>query len=83
MFDETLREDLLNIDVGANTIDTINYRRREILKIIKCRTEDKISILNFLFQNNAIDYDCYTEMMYRAKSDYKRGHLYLLGLCDI
>ena len=77
MFDETLRGDLLNIDVVVNTIDTINYRRDEILNIIKCRTENKISILNFLLQNNAIDYDGYSEMMCRAKMDY---NLHLLGL---
>jgi len=47
MFDVILRDDLLNLN-KADNINDLNYNRREMLKIIKCRTADKISLLNFL-----------------------------------
>ena len=52
-------------------------------KIIKCRTKDKIEFLNFLLAYNVIDDGLSQELSERAKSDFKKSNLYLLGLCQI
>lgn len=83
MFDLEMREDLLNMNAGVCDITTANYVRSEMRKIIKRRTQEKIDLLNILLQNNAIDIDCYIEMMDRARNDYRKGQLYLIGLCSI
>lgn len=83
MYDMILREDLLNLNKGAYTIEDVNFRNTEMKKIIKCRTKDKIEFLNFLLSYNVIDYDFYQELLERAKNDFKKANLYLMGLCSI
>lgn len=83
MFDKEMRDDLLNMNVGVSDVTTANHVRGEMRKIIRRRTQEKIDLLNILLQNNAIDIDCYNEMMHRAEYDCKRGQLYLIGLCNI
>lgn len=83
MFDEEMRNDLLNLNVGVSDITTTNYVRNEMRNIIKRRTREKIDLLNMLLQYNAIDIDCYTEMMQRAEYDYRKAQMYLIGLCSI
>lgn len=83
MYDMILREDLLNLNKGAYTIEDVNFRNTEMKKIIKCRTQDKIEFLNFLLSYNVIDDGFYQELLERAKSDFKKSNLYLLGLCQI
>lgn len=79
MFDEEMRKDLLEMNKGVSDITTANYVRDNMRKIIKRRTREKIDLLNLLLQYNAIDIDCYTEMMQRAEYDYRKGQLYLIG----
>ena len=83
MFDVDLRDELLNLSKGAYNIDDINYRYTNIKKIIKCRTADKIALLNFLLLNQLINEDCYQELLKKAESDYRNSYLYLMGRCQI
>lgn len=83
MYDMILREDLLNLNKGAYTIEDVNFRNTEMKKIIKCRTKDKIEFLKFLLSYNVIDDGFYQELLEKAKSDFKKSNLYLLGLCQI
>ena len=83
MFDLEMRDDLLNMNKGVSDITTANYIRGEMRKIIRRRTQEKVDLLNILLQNNAIDINCYIEMMDRAQNDYRKGLLYLVGLCSI
>lgn len=48
MYDIELREELLNFRKGIENINTLNYLNNEMKKIIRCRTKDKISLLNYL-----------------------------------
>lgn len=82
MFDIILKNDLLNLNRTDN-INALNFNRKEMKKIIKCRTQDKIEFLNFLLSYNVIDYDFYQELLERAKNDFKKANLYLMGLCSI
>lgn len=82
MYDVILRDDLINL-TKADNINSLNYNRKEMIKIIKCRTEDKISLLNFLLSYNVIDGNYYQELLERTQSDYRKANLYLLGLCNI
>lgn len=82
MFDIILRNDLLNLN-KADNINDLNYNKREMIKIIRNRTQDKISLLNFLLSHNLIDDNFYRELLQRTENDYKKANLYLLGLCNI
>lgn len=82
MFDVILRDDLLNLN-KADNINNLTFNRKEMRKIIKCRTADKIAILNFLQTYNLIDDDCYRDLLQRTESDYRKANLYLVGLCNI
>lgn len=82
MYDIILREDLINLNNGAYTVDDMEFRSTEMKKIIKCRTADKISLLNFLQTYNLIDNEYYQELLKRAESDFRKANLYLLGLCN-
>ena len=81
MYDTDLKEDLLSLNKIYNAENQIFYRN-EMFKIIKCRTRDKIDLINFLLQNNVIDYDFYVELAERAKSDCRIANLYLMGFCS-
>jgi hypothetical protein len=83
MYDTVLRDDLLNLRKGAYTIDTVQYNNAEMKKIIKCRTRDKIDLLNLLLAYKVIDYDYYKELIQIVENDFKMGYLYLLGQCQI
>lgn len=82
MFDVILRNDLLNLNKVDN-INDLSFNRKEMRKIIKCRTADKISLLNYLLSYNVIDDDCYRELLQRTESDCRKANLYLLGLYNI
>ena len=82
MYDVILRDDLLNINKSDN-INNLTFNRKEMIKIIRNRTQDKISLLNFLLSYNVIDDDCYRELLQRTESDYRKANLYLIGLCNI
>lgn len=81
MYDVILKNDLLNFRKAEN-IDSLKFNRKEMQKIIKCRTRDKIDLVNFLLLYNAIDYECYKELLERTKSDFRKANLYLMGLCS-
>lgn len=83
MYDTVLRDDLLNLNKGAYTINDIEYNNIEMKKIIKCRTRDKIDLLNLLLTHKIIDYDYYKELLQIVESDFRMGNLYLLGQCQI
>ena len=82
MYDVILRDDLLNINKSDN-INNLTFNRKEMIEIIRCRTQDKISLINFLQKYNLIDNDYYQELLERTQSDYIKANLYLLGLCNI
>lgn len=82
MFDVILKNDLLNLN-KADNINNLTFNRKEITKIIRNRTQEKLLIINFLFSNNLIDADCYQELLKRTENDYRKANLYLIGLCNI
>lgn len=82
MYDVVLRDDLLNLN-KADNINNLTFNHKEMIKIIKNRTRDKISLINFLVSYNLIDDDCYRELLQRTENDYKKANLYLMGLCNI
>ena len=73
MFDIILKNDLLNIN-RVDNINAINFNRKEMKKIIRCRTQDKIEFLKFLLSYNVIDGDFYQELLKRAKNDFKKAN---------
>lgn len=83
MYDIELREELLNFRKGIENINTLNYLNNEMKKIIRCRTKDKISLLNYLLNIDLIDIDTYTEFLQHTKSDFLLANKYVLGLCSI
>ena len=82
MYDLDLRQELLDINLTDNIYDR-NYKRYEMRKYIKCRTDDKICLLKLLLSLKKINYNCYEELLKIAKNDFKIANLYLLGLCQI
>ena len=83
MYDVMLRDDLLNLNKNLYNIDTINYRRAEMKKIISNRTQDKLWLLNYLLGVGVIDNTWYEELLHRVEIDYKTALSYLFGLCKI
>lgn len=83
MYDVVLENDLLDLNRNLYNIDTINYRRAEMRKIITFRTKDKLWLINYLLDAGVIDNTWYQELLHRVESDYKIALSYLLGLCKI
>ena len=83
MYDVELREELLNFKKGIHNINTLNYLKKDMKKIIKCRTQDKIDLLNYLLNIDLIGIDTYTEFLQHTKSDFLLANKYVLGLCSI
>lgn len=83
MYDRYLLEDLKGFKQGSDNIYELQYRYETIYKIIRNRTLEKVNILKYLLSNNFIDRELYNELLNRAKSDYKKSHLYLIGLITL
>ena len=83
MYDVVLKADLL--ELNKNIYDTsLSYlKQKEMQKIIRRRTTEKLELLKCLLQNRFIDYDCYSEMMNRTEYDYREAQLYCIGLRSI
>lgn len=83
MYDVELREELLNFKKGIHNINTLNYLKKEMKKIIKCRTQDKIDLLNYLLNIDLIDFYMYKKCLQYTQDDFVIANRYLLGLCSI
>ena len=83
MYDRILREDLVKLKSGATNITINNYIYNEMRKLLKCRTEDKINLIEYLVSNNIIDKVYYNELYSIIESDFNKGKSYINGFCSI
>lgn len=83
MYDVYLMNDLKEFKCGAQNIYELQCSYETIYKIIKNRTLEKVNILKYLLSSKVINQDFYNELLRRTKSDYRTGHLYLLGLVSL
>ena len=83
MYDRILKEDLVSLKSEATNITINNYIYNEMRKLLKCRTEDKISLIGYLFSNNIIDEVYYNELYSIIADDYNDGQQYIKGFCYI
>ena len=83
MYDTILKEDLISLKSEATNINVNNYIYDEMRKLLKCRTEDKISLINYLFSNNIIDDVFYNELYSIIEKDFNKGKIYINGFCTI
>ena len=79
MYDVILLEDLKSFKTGADNIYELQNRYRDIIKIIKNRTKDKLYLLHLMKEYNFVDIDVYNELLKRVQYDYKSSLLYLIG----
>ena len=83
MFDLKLLEDVKNFKIGADNIFEIGARYNEIKKIIKNRTKEKIVFLNYVLENNIVDYYTYKVFLKIALRDYIESKLVVAGLISV
>lgn len=83
MYDLCLLEDLKEFKQGSENIYDLQYRYRNMVKIIKNRTKEKVNILRYLLSNNFIDIEFYSELLNRTKSDYKKSLLFVFGIVSL
>ena len=79
MYDLILLEDLKNFKTGAGNIYELQNRYRDIIKIIKNRTREKINFLQYVLEQNIIDINLYNELLDIVRSDYNNSFLYIHG----
>ena len=79
MYDLILRDDLKNFKRGADNIYNLKARYRDIIKIIKNRTKNKLYFLQLMQEYNIVDTNVYNELLERVQSDYRLSFLYLIG----
>ena len=79
MYDVILLEDLKSFKTGTDNIYELQNRYRDIIKIIKNRTKDKLYFLQLIQEYNIVDTNVYNELLERVQSDYRLSFLYLIG----
>ena len=79
MYDLILLEDLKNFKKGFDNIYELECKYRDIIKIIKNRTKEKLYLLQIMQEHNVINTELYKELLERAQYDYKLSFLYLIG----
>ena len=83
MYDLILRDDLKNFKRGADNIYNLKARYRDIIKIIKNRTKNKLYFLQLMQEYNIVDTNVYNELLVRVQSDYRLSFLYLIGRAQL
>ena len=83
MYDPILLEDLKSFKTGTDNIYELQNRYRDIIKIIKNRTKDKLYFLQLMQEYNIVDTDVYNELLERVQYDYKLSFLYLIGKAQL
>ena len=83
MFDIGLKEELLSLKKSNTNINNLFYINNKMRQIIKCRTKDKIDLLNYLLNNNLIDLEKYKEYCQYIKHDFIAANNYILGWGNI
>ena len=83
MYDVILLEDLKSFKKGSDNIYELEYRYRNIIKIIKNRTKDKLYFLQLMQEYNVVDTNVYNELLVRVQSDYRLSFLYLIGRAQL
>ena len=79
MYDPILLEDLKSFKTGTDNIYELQNRYRDIIKIIKNRTKNKLYFLQLMQEYNIVDTNVYNELLERVQSDYRLSFLYLIG----
>lgn len=79
MYDVILLENLKSFKTGTDNIYELQNRYRDIIKIIKNRTKDKLYFLQLMQEYNVVDTNVYNELLVRVQSDYRLSFLYLIG----
>ena len=79
MYDPILLEDLKSFKTGTDNIYELQNRYRDIIKIIKNRTKDKLYFLQLMQKYNVVNTDVYNQLLERVQSDYRLSFLYLIG----
>ena len=63
--------DLILYQKDTGNINDYKYRIRDIQKIVKNRTTDKMWFLNYLFNNKYIDREYYIYLKHIVENDYR------------
>ena len=79
MYDPILLEDLKSFKTGTDNIYELQNRYRDIIKIIKNRTKDKLYLLHLMKEYNVVDTYVYNELLEIIQFDYRLSFLYLSG----
>lgn len=82
MYDKVMLAELQELKKGDN-IYYIQDKHKNIKKIIKNRTQDKINFLNLLFDNKLIDINLYNDLLFRVQSDLRKSYLYIFGFINL
>jgi intein/homing endonuclease len=80
LYDQSLLQDVKGFKQGAENFYEIEYRYKNINRIIENRTKEKMYFLNYILKHHIIDCNFYRELVNIVKSDYKISKLYVLGL---
>lgn len=77
MYDQILLNDLKSYKHNLDNITELEYRKQHMQKVIKCRTQDKIYLLKYLYYANHIDILEYKKYMQIAEDDFKKQYYIL------
>lgn len=81
MYDKCLKADLQDFRLSVvDNIYTLEEVYKNIKKVIKNRTSEKIIFLKYLLDSNIICWELYEELRKRVENDFKLAILYILGL---
>ena len=83
MYDLILLDDLRSYRHRLDNIYEINSRHKYMMKVIKCRTKDKLDHISWAYTENLINETQYNRFKEMIKSDYKNAMLYISGKLNI
>ena len=80
MYDKSLQMNLQDFKKGIDNIYDLKESYRNIRKIVRNRTKEKLNFLNYLQDNNIISRKMHQELIERVNYDLKISNLYIMGL---
>ena len=83
MYDLILLDDLRGYKHKLDNIYEVENRYKYMLKVIKCRTQDKFDYIKWAYAENLISETQYNRFEEMIKSDYKNAMLYISGKLNI
>ena len=82
MFDRRLKNDIEECLSGSENCWQSEYKRQEAMMIIKNRTKEKLTLLEYLLTNTIISQDEYEHLLWITRKDQAESQLYLWGFVN-